>query len=129
MGNLRSRTVVAERLWDWEFLNGCFRPTKIRISDVDGEVERNGFFLRLEGKPLGFNLSTAQRIWFEKLLLLRRPIGDGDSIRAFTILVLYGEPGEPEQMQAWPDAIKPCTKEDVFAFVHMWFEYASALSE
>jgi hypothetical protein len=39
-----------ESLWDWTPMNDCFGDSGIRISDVDGIVERNGCFLLLDGK-------------------------------------------------------------------------------
>ena len=126
MPNLRSRTVVAERLWDWAFINECIKPTQIKASDVDGEVERNGFILRIEAKPMGFKLTTAQQIWFRSLLRLRRPGPHDTHIKAFTIIVLYGEPSVPEAMQIWPDEIRSCTMTDVQTFVRSWFTWASS---
>lgn len=40
-------------LWDWTPFNDCFGDSGIRISDVDGMVERNGQFLMLDGKRIG----------------------------------------------------------------------------
>jgi hypothetical protein len=133
VGNIRSRTDVAERLWDWAFLNPCFAPTKIKASDVDGEVERNGFFLRIEGKPPSFRLetATATKITYNSLLRLKRRIGDGTEINAFTVLVIYGDPttGAIQEMQVYPNQRRRCSVVDVQAFVRDWFRWASALSE
>jgi hypothetical protein len=40
-------------LWDWTPFNDCFGDSGIRISDIDGIVERNGLFLMLDGKRVG----------------------------------------------------------------------------
>lgn len=48
--NIRDPKACNDGRWDWEFLNECFAPTKIRLSDIDGFVERNGHVLILEGK-------------------------------------------------------------------------------
>ena len=37
-------------LIDWAIFNECFSPTKIKISDIDGVVEHNGWFLFIEVK-------------------------------------------------------------------------------
>jgi hypothetical protein len=66
MPNIRSRETVAERLWDWGFLNAAL-PGQIRPMDLDGIVEKNGQFLVLEGKPLGHDLPTGQKITLEKM--------------------------------------------------------------
>lgn len=44
----------------------CFGG-KIEMSDIDGVVERNGYFLFMEWKKPPGNLSTGQRIMLEKL--------------------------------------------------------------
>jgi hypothetical protein len=129
MGNLRDRAFVADRLWDWAFLNECFRPTPCRPSDVDGEIERNGLFLRLEAKPVGARLSVAQEIVFNRLLKLRRPLNDGTSIRAFTIIVFYGEPSIPEYMQYWPGSIDRCDVAIAREHVRAWWEFATGVTE
>lgn len=51
-------------VWDWSWLQGCFGQT-IKVSDVDGMVERRGNFLMLEGKKGGV-VSVGQRIMHEQ---------------------------------------------------------------
>lgn len=111
MGNIRNRKTVAKRLWDWEFLNDVL-PGKIRPMDIDGIIERNGHFLVLEGKPLGKRIKTGQRITLRQL----------SKRKNFSVLILYGEPGEPQEMKLLryhEEAIK-CSKEDVKELVGKW---------
>lgn len=49
--NIRSVAGYIRGLWDWTFLNECFAPTRIKVADVDGIVERRGHFLWIEAKP------------------------------------------------------------------------------
>jgi len=111
MGNIRDRNTFAERLWDWEFLNDAL-PGKIRPMDIDGIIERNGYFLILEGKPLNATIKTGQRITLKQLAKRER----------FSVLILYGEPGEPQKMKLLDyhgNAIE-CDKEDVKELVKKW---------
>lgn len=75
-------------LWDWGFLNGCFAGTKIRVSDLDGIVERNGEFLVLEAKSPDVPLKKGQRIMFEQM------VKSGHH----TVFVLWGTPSTPERI-------------------------------
>jgi hypothetical protein len=49
-----------------EIFSDCF-PGKIGLTDVDGFVEMNGNFLLLEWKPAAIDLSTGQRLAYERL--------------------------------------------------------------
>lgn len=117
MSNLRSRERYAERAWDWEPLNGCFGGTRIRVSDLDGIVERNGRFLVIEAKPINYRISGGQAMLFSRLAALPD--------LAFHVLVLYGEPPfDVEAMQIWPRDPKAATVADVQDFVSRWFAWA-----
>lgn len=111
MGNIRDRETVAERLWDWEFLNDVL-PGKIRPMDIDGIIERKGYFLVLEGKPLNATIKTGQRITLEQLGKRER----------FSVLILYGEPGRPQEMKllGYHDEAVKCNKKDVKELVEKW---------
>ena len=52
---------------NWAIFNECFKPTKIKITDIDGVVERNGWFLFIEVKQNTKDIPMGQRILFEKL--------------------------------------------------------------
>ncbi len=106
--------------WDWSILDGCFGNTRIRPSDVDGMVERNGEFLAIETKGPGAPLPTGQ-FWMY-CALAERP--------GMTVLILWGHPGRPEEMMVMdsystPKRI-PCTLEDVREFVRNWFYIADS---
>lgn len=60
--NLRNPAV---ELIDWGFLNDCFAGTNIKVSDIDGVVERNGSFLYLENKRHGESMKDGQRFTLE----------------------------------------------------------------
>lgn len=74
-------------LWDWGFLNDCFGGTKIRVSDIDGIVERNGQFLVLEAKSPGVEIKGGQKILFKRMA----------ASGTHTVLVIWGKPGHPER--------------------------------
>ena len=83
--NIRSVASYVRGLWDWTFLNPCFAPTKIKVADVDGIVERGGHFLWLEAKPEKYNgqheVTAGQRITHEALAR------NG----AFTVITVWGD--------------------------------------
>lgn len=115
MANLQSREKVAERLWDWEFLNSAL-PGAIRPMDIDGVVEINGNFLILEAKPLGKEIPTGQMIALQNAS--QKP--------DFHVLILYGEPSTPEKMRLLGHQSDPvnCSIEDVSGLVQRWAQYA-----
>lgn len=114
MPNIRNRDAYRDRAWDWAFLNDCFGGTKIRPSDLDGLVERNGRFLVLEAKPAGASINVGQR----------RTLAALASLPNFTVLVLYGEPNKPVAMQAWPNDRVEASEDTIRAFVSAWFAWA-----
>lgn len=87
--NIRDPKVFAESFWDWTFLNECFKHN-IRVSDIDGLVERNGWFLLIETKLPGVTIPTGQWKMYPHL-----------ASRGFTILIVWGKPNEPQEMQVW----------------------------
>lgn len=118
---IQNMDAFIDALWDWGFLDGCFGGTRIRVSDLDGMVERNGWCLIIEAKGLGKQIPRGQQIMFRVLA------GKG-----FTILVLWGEPNQPKHMQIWyphQHDPKPCTSSsirEVQDVVRRWFNWASA---
>ena len=56
-------------VWDWGFLDGAFRNGRVKVSDIDGIVERNGNFLIFETKARGIdhNANNGQAILLERL--------------------------------------------------------------
>lgn len=142
---IRNVGAYLKSLWDWGLLNGCFGSTRIKPTDIDGMVERNGQFLILEGKP-GTNGAA----------LDCRPIGDGQRILfdalqktgLFTVLVIWGDAAHFKvglclenvagvhveasdtapvvvAMQIWPHERIPADLDAVRRFVASWFEWAN----
>ena len=112
---IQDRDKYRDAAWDWDILDGCFGKGKIRPSDIDGVVERNGHFLFLEAKPQGKELGTGQRILFERLAA--KP--------DITVLVLWGEKEQPEEMWIVGFDKQPCTLEDVRHYCRRWFAFAN----
>ena len=67
-------------LIDWAIFNECFSPTRIKISDIDGVVEHNGWFLFIEVKQYTKKIPQGQDILFKKLT---------ESSDRITVLLLY----------------------------------------
>lgn len=81
-------------LWDWQCLDGCFGMT-IKPSDIDGHVERGGFYLYIETKaPTVTQLSNGQ----QKAIVRR--VRDGIT----TYMVVWGKPGQPEAIHVYRPA-------------------------
>jgi len=89
-----------ENLWDWNCLDGCFGQRGIRPTDIDGMVERNGYFLVIETKSPGVELKTGQ------YLTLRRLANTG----YFTVIVVWGTAQKPVEL-LWMDKTKVDYKE------------------
>lgn len=106
-------------LWDWGFLDDCFDGTKIRLSDIDGYVERNGHFLFVEAKSPGKPIPRGQQLSFSAL-----------NNAGHTVMVIWGERNQPEQMQIWHrtrgvTAARAASIETIKEYVRNWFEWAS----
>lgn len=107
--------------WDWTPFNECFAPSRIRISDIDGVVERNGHFLFLEGKTDGAVLPRGQAILLGRLGLLP----------GATVCLFYGHPPTGVTRAAWwgTDGLRraeaPISEAGLRAFVSGWFQMAN----
>lgn len=77
-------------LWDWGCLDNCF-PGKIKVTDIDGLVERKGHFLVLETKSPGVPIPLGQQIMFKNL----------QRSGLFTIVVVWGNTNQPQEMQVY----------------------------
>lgn len=75
-------------LWDWSVLDGCFGDTKIKPTDIDGFIERNGKFLAIETKSPGVDLNVGQLISFKSLV----------RTGYFTVAIVWGNPGRPTRI-------------------------------
>lgn len=106
------------RAWDWTPFNACFGTSGIRVSDVDGFVERNCCFLFIEGKPDPdcWENCRGQRWAYERLA--KQP--------NTYVLVLYGEPNEPVSYE-WVGrgAVRPGDQPAAIEQVSRWFQWAN----
>jgi hypothetical protein len=110
-------------LWDWGFLDDCFGGTRIRVTDLDGIVERNGHFLVLECKSHDAQIPRGQAIMFEKMA----------ATQLFTIFVIWGEQNRPERMRIiGKNGTKDYAQvdiEDVRKFTHRWYSVVSDIPD
>ncbi len=119
---IRNKKAYMDALWDWGFLDRCFGKTRIKVSDVDGAVERNGHVLFIEAKPPFKDISVGQAIMFSQF-----------AQNGFTVLVVWGPTNEPAQMQVWiPHVANPlkrvqASQSHVQEFVRKWFVWADQI--
>ncbi len=109
------------QVYNW--LKGCF-PRGILPTDIDGEVEINGHFLRMEFKHESAlrngSLPKGQHMALRALI----------KTNAFTV-VLIGtcDMGEPTCYEAWFEngkisKLKDCDKDSLREFFSKWSKYA-----
>jgi len=89
--NIRDVKKFRETFWDWTPFNECFSPTKIRITDIDGAVERGGYFLFIETKLPGEEIPLGQQLMYDALARLPR----------CQVLMIWGQPNNPIAYQWW----------------------------
>lgn len=104
-------------IWDWGFLDGCFSNTGIKVSDLDGIVERNGRFLVFETKSPGADIPTGQAIMFESMV----------ATGLFNVMLIWGKPSTPERIRIYtphnPEGLElEATSDMVQAIVKGWFK-------
>jgi len=106
-----------KNLWDWGFLDNCFSG-KIKVTDIDGFVERKGKFLLLETKSPNSSIPDGQQITFDALR----------KTSLFTIFVIWGIPDNPERIQIMNKSHiyppQPCNKSKLIDLCKRWFAYA-----
>lgn len=122
VGNIRDIDKFIEKLWPWDWLNDCFAG-KIQPTDIDGSVERNGFFLFLEGKSAGEHLPRGQEIYYKNLT---KKLGHGS-----IVLILWADtPGEPSSYYWISDGIagkvKQCDRNVIRSLCRKWFDHAES---
>jgi hypothetical protein len=116
---IRNPNAYRDGAWDWGFLDGCFAPTRVRVSDIDGIVERRGRFLVIETKPRNELMTKGQQLLLDAFARMEN----------FTVLVIYGEANAPQAMRHWPRPEQPATAGHVQAFVRDWWGWANGLRE
>lgn len=116
---IRNIDSFVSSLWDWGMLDDCFPGTKIKVTDIDGAVERRGKFLILETKKKGVPVPVAQQIMFERF----------QETGLFTVVVVWGDKNQAEEMQVYYPQYKTekkaATNEDLKNVVKWWFDYAN----
>lgn len=117
--NIRSESGYLNSFWDWSFLNNCFGSTGIKISDIDGIVERKGKFLLLETKSV-YASPMSKGQWLTLDALHRTGL--------FTIVILWGDDNIPERLKLWNKEEQMCSRADVQDLVSSWFLYANSRS-
>lgn len=85
--NIRNIAGFMRGIWDWVHLNPAFGDTGIRVEDIDGHVERNGYHLFIEAKGVGVPVPLGQQIVHHSF---RR---DGDMV-----LIVWGDQNNPESV-------------------------------
>uniref|UniRef100_A0A6M3II69 Putative single-stranded DNA-binding protein n=1 Tax=viral metagenome TaxID=1070528 RepID=A0A6M3II69_9ZZZZ len=99
---------------DWAILNGCFGDTKIRPTDIDGMVERNGKCLFLEHKGRRASLSKAQARAFRSL-----------AEQGNTVITFWSEGEDVQRFRVdYRGGFKmfdPATLDDLRDIVSRWF--------
>lgn len=105
-------------IWDWGFLDDCFAPSRIKVSDIDGISERNGHLLVLETKAAGVQVKTGQMILFRQI------------VRAGNhVLIIWGYQDEPRHDLLYITPEGECHyrnvgKEVIQAIVRDWYRWA-----
>jgi hypothetical protein len=115
--NIRNVADYQAQFWDWTFLNDCFGGTPIRVTDIDGMVERHGFFLMIETKkPTVDEIPQGQAILFDQWCRNQKHM----------LLLIYGYNGKPEEACVWPADRVPAGADEIHAFVSDWYQWANA---
>lgn len=105
--------------WNWDIFAGCFGTGRVKPTDIDGCVERNGQTLIIETKGIGVPVPMGQMIMFERWA----------SLGCFTIVILWGTTDNPvEMMVLKPDGKiirkQPTDLDGVRAFLAKWYAWA-----
>lgn len=103
-----------KNLWDWKILNDCFGESKIKVSDIDGFVERKGKVLILETKASGVVVPLGQTIAFDAFVK-----------KNMTVFVIWGSPGCPQKLKIWPREAIDCDLEILQSYVKRWYNWAN----
>ena len=120
MTNIRNGINFIRSWWDWTPYNDCFGDTHIRISDIDGIVERHGHFLWIETKRPGEIITKGQEILHNALI----------NTGVFCVLLLWGEVDAPERYRLIFEGGKTeehiaMGTEDIKDVIKRWFEWAN----
>lgn len=115
---IQNPQAFCEGLWDWAILDGCFGASKIKPTDIDGLVERNGYFLFIESKNTGAAVPEGQKILHKRLA----------NTGVFTVIILWGDAANnaPHSIQiihsAGETGIKNTDLEGFRSIVSRWYD-------
>ena len=103
------------KLWDFTPLNGCFGRTGIKVSDIDGIVERKGHLLVIETKRPGEGMEKGQRLLFAEFVR-----------QGHTVVIVTGRSMEDYETVETMDAKGERHQEDrsITELVSNWFVMA-----
>jgi len=116
---IRNKDNYMACLWDWGFLDDCFGGTRIRVTDVDGLVERRGHFLLIEAKSSGAPIPKGQAILFDALV--KNP--------KWHVLVVWGATNKPDAAQFWGRKKFDADEEKMKEVVRRWYNMANEVSK
>ena len=111
-----------DKMRDWEkhALSGidftAFKnvlPVRIGLTDIDGELERHRWFLRLEKKKVGDKMTEGQRILLEHL----------SDLPEFTVIVFWGSEFNPRRVEQWVGR-KHIQVASLTDFLGSWWDWA-----
>lgn len=108
-----------KKLWDWAFLDECF-SNNIRITDIDGFVERNGHYLVIETKSPGAAIPSGQQRMIDKM----------HQSGSIAVLVVWGLPQHPIRIDVYhpvkgKKTVSPASLKDLKSIVSGWYRYAN----
>jgi hypothetical protein len=105
-------------MWNWAVLRGCFGKTRIEPTDIDGLVERRGYFLTLETKLPNVPVKQGQDLMF------RARVRTGKD----TVVVVWGHPGKPQKARIYAtNGVSrdfPCNMTVLRELVSRWYAAA-----
>ena len=123
MANIRDPQDYKSTFWNWTPFNECFKPTNIRITDIDGMVERNGLFLVIETKRPNADIPQGQSIMFDHMV----------ETGLFTILIVWGHTDQPKIILKMTKGLKKkynnCDVGKLKLLIREWFIYADNMTE
>lgn len=116
--NIRDYDKFMNTQWDWTPYNSAFNAG-VRISDIDGHIERHSEFLYIETKLPGNSPTFAQE------LSIRSQIAKGN-----TVMLLEGNPNRPERLTLYRrdgtvKVYNEVTEELVTDILKQWWNWAS----
>jgi len=105
-------------VWDWGLLDGCFGMTRIKPTDIDGLIERNGKCLFLETKRPGVCVPMGQAITHKAL------VSSGHSV-----LIIWGHTNAPSKLKLLTPSVtrtyESADLQTLRGIVQKWFTWAN----